>query len=61
MVKIPKKLNFRFHNPNTSEDTADYIVKIFMEANKTKLERSLQEEATSQSCINNNEESYYVK
>ncbi|NBH33745.1 hypothetical protein D3Z58_09305 [Clostridiaceae bacterium] len=37
------KLNFRFHNPNTAEETANYILKIFLEANQEKLDRVLQE------------------
>lgn len=36
------KLNFRFHNPNEVEETADYIMKIFVEVNKEKLQRILQ-------------------
>ena len=38
------KLQFRFHNPNTAEETANYILKIFLEVNQKKLERVLQEE-----------------
>ena len=33
-----RKLNYRFHNPNTAEATADYILKIMIEANKGKVE-----------------------
>ncbi|MGN0142106.1 MAG: hypothetical protein ACI4AD_07745 [Roseburia sp.] len=40
-----RKLNYRFHNPNTREETADYIAKLFVEVNKNKIERVLQEEA----------------
>ena len=36
-----RKLNYRFHNPNTEEATADYILKLFIEANKNKLERAI--------------------
>lgn len=36
------KLNFRFHNPNTAETTADYILKIFIEANREKVEQAMQ-------------------
>jgi len=36
------KLNFRFHNPNTAEATADYILKIFIEANREKVEQAMQ-------------------
>ena len=27
-----RKLNYRFHNPNTAEVTADYLLKILIEA-----------------------------
>ena len=40
-----QKLNYRFHNPNTVEVTADYILKVFIEANMKKVERAMQEEA----------------
>ena len=40
-----KKLNDRFHNPNTVETTADYILKVFMEVNEKKVERAMQEAA----------------
>jgi peptidyl-tRNA hydrolase len=35
-------MNFRFHNPNTAEATAEYILKIFIEANKEKVEQAIQ-------------------
>lgn len=37
------KLNFRFYNPNTAEEAANYIVKVFLEVNQKKLERILQQ------------------
>ena len=40
-----QKLNYRFHNPNTAEVTADYILKVFIEANMKKVERAMQEVA----------------
>ncbi|MEG1558275.1 MAG: hypothetical protein RR368_07560 [Oscillospiraceae bacterium] len=40
-----QKLNFRFHNPNTAEATADYILKMFIEANKEKVEQAMQDAA----------------
>lgn len=40
-----QKLNFRFHNPNTAEATADYILKMFIEANREKLEQVMQNAA----------------
>lgn len=44
---IAKKteLKFHFHNPNTKEETADYILKILIESNKRKLDRILRETA----------------
>ena len=50
-----RKLNYRFHNPNSAEDTANYLVKILIEVNATKVERAI-EEATSR-CA---EESEYI-
>ena len=59
VVIIPKKckLNIRFHNPNTPETTADYILKICCKASQKKLERILQEEAAGHTQIGEKEES----
>lgn len=38
-----RKLNYCFHNPNSAEDTANYLCKILIEANAGKVERVLQE------------------
>ena len=40
-----RKLNYRFHNPNTAEATADYILKIMIEANKGKVDQAMQDAA----------------
>ena len=40
-----KKLNYRFHNPNSAEDTAEFLCKLLIEANAGKVERALQEAA----------------
>lgn len=32
------KLNFRFHNPNTAEETAEYLAAIFFEVSRVKLD-----------------------
>ena len=40
-----RKLNYRFHNPNSAAATADYILKIFIEANAGKVEKAIQEAA----------------
>ena len=38
-----RKLNYRFHNPNPVEVTADYILKVMIEVNTEKMEKILQE------------------
>lgn len=50
-----RKLNYRFHNPNSAEDTADFLCKLLIEANAGKVERAI-EEATSKYA----EESEYI-
>ena len=40
-----RKLNYRFHNPNTAEATADILLKVFIEANSKKVEKVVQEVA----------------
>lgn len=49
------KLNYRFHNPNSVEDTADFLCKILIEANAGKVERALREAA-----LMNEEEKEYI-
>lgn len=38
-----RKLNYRFHNSNPVEVTADYILKVMIEANTEKVEKILRE------------------
>lgn len=38
-----QKLNYIFHNPNTVEATAKYLLDILIEANEGKIERAIQE------------------
>lgn len=42
-----RKLNYRFHNPNPVEVTAEYILKVMIEANAEKIlqENMMQMEA----------------
>lgn len=47
-----KKLTYHFHNPNSDEETANYILKIFLEVNKTKLDRIMQEESKKKDTEN---------
>ena len=37
-----RKLNYRFHNPNTVAATADYILKILIDAKSEKVEKAIQ-------------------
>jgi len=37
------KINFRYHNPNTKEETMYHITKIFIDANRVKFENVLSE------------------
>ena len=50
-----RNLNYRFHNPNSAEDTADFLCKLLIEANTGKLERAIEEAASR--CA---EESEYI-
>ena len=50
-----RKLNYRFHNPNSAEDTADFVCKLLIEANTGKVERAIEEAASR--CA---EESEYI-
>ena len=50
-----RKLNYRFHNPNSAEDTADFLYKLLIEANAGKVERAIEEAAAR--CA---EESEYI-
>ena len=50
-----RKLNYRFHNPNSAEDTADFLCKLLIEANAGKVERAIEEAASR--CA---EESAYI-
>ena len=50
-----RKLNYRFHNPNSAEDTADFLCKLLIEANASKVERAIEEAALR--CA---EESEYI-
>ena len=46
-----RRLNYRFHNPNSTEDTADFLCKLLIEVNADKVERAI-EEATKEADIN---------
>ena len=42
-----RKLNYRFHNPNPAAETANYLLKILIEANTEKVQSAIQEAATA--------------
>lgn len=42
-----RKLNYRFYNPNPTAAAADYLLKILIEANMSKVELAIQETAES--------------
>lgn len=44
-MKQEKKLNYRFHNPNSATNSADFLCKILIEANGRKVERAIKEAA----------------
>ena len=50
-----RKLNYRFHNPNSAEDTADFLCKLLIEANAGNVEYALEKAAAR--CA---EESEYI-
>lgn len=37
----PRKLNYIFYNPNTPEETADFLIRWFVEASYPKLEAAI--------------------
>lgn len=42
-----RKLNYRFHNPNPAAETADYLLKILIEADTEKVQSAIQEAAAA--------------
>lgn len=49
-----RKLNYRFHNPNPAAATADYILKIMLEANTDKVQAAIQNAVNQKDDIENN-------
>lgn len=45
-----RKLNYRFHDPNPAAVTADYILKVFIEANMGKAEAAIRAAADTASA-----------
>lgn len=40
-----RKLNYRIHNPNPADVTADFLLKVLIEVNAEKVERVIKEAA----------------
>lgn len=38
-------MNYRFHNPDSAEETADFLCKLLIEANVGRVKRALEEAA----------------
>lgn len=51
-----QKLNYRFHNPNPADVTADYILKVFIEVNEKKVEQAIRSSARELMSDNQKEE-----
>ena len=49
-----KKLNYRFHDPNDPAVAAEYILKVFIEANQKKVEEVIRK-ASMEKQISENE------
>lgn len=43
VMAMKRKLNFRFHNPNSPEVTARYIADVMVQANLGKVEKIIRE------------------
>ena len=50
-----KKLNYRFHDPNDPAVAAEYILKVFIEANQKKVEEVIRK-ASMEKQVSENEE-----
>lgn len=53
-----QKLNYRFHNPNSVELTADHLLKIFIEANAKKVETAIKEASENSSVSDDKPNTY---
>ena len=56
-----RKLNYRFHNPNPVEVTADYILKVMIEANTEKVEKILKENMVQKRIWNTEIKNIYYR
>lgn len=50
---MKKKLNYRFHDPNDPAVAAEYILKVFIEANQKKVEEAIRKESMEKQISEN--------
>jgi hypothetical protein len=50
------KLNYRFHNPNTAEASAEYLLRLFIEANADKVEEAVRQSSQDSAEQSENDE-----
>ena len=48
-----KTLNYSFYNPNTVEDTADFLLKLFVEVNRPKVDAAIRRAAETAPGLEN--------
>ena len=48
-----KTLNYSFFNPNTVEDTADFLLKLFVEVNRPKVDAAIRRAAETAPELDN--------
>jgi len=54
------KLNYRFHNPNSLAETADYILKIFLEVNEKKVEAAIKKAGEEKVNTEENDKGHFA-
>ena len=54
-----RKLNYRIHDPNPAAVTADYILKIFIEANAGKVETAIRNAAAAVPAANEKDGTFF--
>ena len=45
------KLNYRFHNPNTAEASAEHILRVLIDANRNKAEDAIKHGALQEETL----------
>ena len=45
---MKRKLNYRFHNPNSEEATINQVLKVFVKVNEKKVQKAIEEALNGQ-------------